>query len=430
MSRSMARLAAVSALLGSTVEYFDFTLFTTASALYLGPVFFAKLGTWQAVMASLITFGLAFVARPVGAVLFGHIGDRSGRRTALIATVTVMGLATFGVGCLPGFAAAGWVAPIALVVLRLAQGLSAGGEQAGSNALTLEHAPAGRRGVFAAWTMQGTALGTVLGKLAFLGVLALPQAVQLSWGWRVPFLVAGPLLLVTLWIRRFVEEPEIFVAARRPDRLPLRDVLSRHRREVLLVAAGTLYAVGGTVLNVYGLSWATERKLLSPDSYLWVVVAATVAGLIAQPLWARLGDRFGRRPVFVAAALATAAALPGFFAALATGNPALFAVAATATNVAWSGANAVGAAQFSELFPTPVRHTGAALGGQLGMVLVGFGPAFMASLAGPGTAGWIGPALLGAGFLVVAALASLAAPETGRTPLAGLDVPAQPRNGA
>jgi len=161
----MASRAARSALLGSAVEYYDFTLFATAPALVLGPVFFARLGPAPATVAALVTFGSAFVARPLGAVLFGHLGDRLGRRKALIWSVTLMGLATTGIGLLSSFAQAGVIAPVRPLVLRLLQGLSAGGEQAGSNALSLEHAPEGARNRFAVWTMQGT----LLGKLAFLG---------------------------------------------------------------------------------------------------------------------------------------------------------------------------------------------------------------------------------------------------------------------
>lgn len=205
----MASRAARSALLGSAVEYYDFTLFATAPALVLGPVFFARLGPAPATVAALVTFGSAFVARPLGAVLFGHLGDRLGRRKALIWSVTLMGLATTGIGLLSSFAQAGVIAPVRPLVLRLLQGLSAGGEQAGSNALSLEHAPEGARNRFAVWTMQGT----LLGKLAFLGVLWMPRDALLAWGWWLPFLVAGPLLIVALVIRRTVAEPPVFADA-------------------------------------------------------------------------------------------------------------------------------------------------------------------------------------------------------------------------
>lgn len=423
------RRAAWSALLGSAIEYYDFTLFATASALVLGPVFFAGVGAAQPTLAALLTFGLAFVARPLGAIVFGQLGDRSGRRPALIASVTLMGLATTAIGLLPGATQWGLLAPLALLVLRFSQGLSAGGEQAGSNALTVEHADRGQRGALAAWTMQGTTLGTLAGKLAFLGIVILPPAAQLAWGWRVPFLAAAPLLLVVLWIRRRLSEPEIFVHARpRVPAVPVREVLAHHWRGVLLVAVGTLYAVGGAALNVYGLAYATGRELLGAEAYLWVLSGATLLGLLAQPWWARASDRWGRRPVFVGAAVATAALMFGFFAALGSGSPALFAVAAAGLSLAWSGCNAVSASQFAELFPTTVRHTGAALGGQLGIIVAGFTPAIMDVLARPGPAGWIGPAAFGAACLLAAGTASWLSRETAAVALPTLDD--QLRNGA
>jgi MFS family permease len=415
----MAGRAAASALLGSSVEYYDFTLFTTASALFLGPVFFAPLGPQQATIAAFLTFGSAFLARPLGAVVLGHVGDRVGRRAALIWSVTLMGLATTAIGLLPGYAVIGPAAPVLLLVLRLVQGFSAGGEQAGSNALTLEHAPDGARNRYSAWTMQGTSVGTLLGKIAFLSVLWLPQASLLAWGWRLPFLVAGPLLLVAVAIRRTVAEPPLFTrlsAAGERSRVPVADVLPHHWRGVLSVAFGTLFAVGGAVLNVYGLSYATAHGT-SAGSYLAMITVVTALGLVFQPLWARLSDRVGRRPVFVCACLAAAALYFAYLPALGTGSTWLIGFASAAMMAAWTAANAVSAAWFAELFPTAVRHTGAALGGQLGMIVVGFAPAIMTSLEGRGEPAWLPVAAFGAGCLVVSAISACLTAETGHRSL-------------
>ncbi len=408
----MAGRAASSALLGSAVEYFDFTLFATASALVLGPVFFARLGPAQATVAAFLTFGSAFVARPLGAILFGHLGDRVGRRAALLASVTVMGFSTLAIGVLPGSATLGMTAPVLLLVLRLLQGLSAGGEQAGSNALSLEHAPSDARNRYAAWTMQGTSLGTLLGKVAFLAVLWMPKESLLSWGWRLPFLVAGPLMLVAVAIRRTVTEPPAFAAAAaagRLERAPLLVVLRGHGREVLLVAVGTFYAVGGAVLNVYGLSYSVAHGT-SSESYLLVITVVTALGLVMQPLWARLSDRLGRRPVFLGSCVAAAVLFFAYLPAIGSGNLALVALASLAMMAAWTGANAVSAAWFAELFPLTVRYTGAALGGQLGMILAGFAPAIMSTLEG--SAGWLPVAAFGSVCLLLAATAALLTRET------------------
>ena len=413
---SAARRAAASAFAGSAIEYYDFTLFATASALFLGPVFFAPLGPGAETLASLATFGVAFLARPLGAVLFGHLGDHAGRRPALVATLVLMGAATFGIGALPGYASIGVAAPILLVALRLLQGLSAGAEQAGSNALTLEHAPDGHRGRYAVWTMQGTSAGTLLGKIAFLGIVALPRDVLLAWGWRVTFLVAGPLIAVAWLIRSRVAEPAAFDPARAP-RVPVREVLTRHGRGVGVVALASLVALGGAALNVYGLAYATSTKAMGADTYLVVLIGVTCASLVAQPAWAALSDRLGRRGVFGGCALAAAVLAFGFLGSIASRNLGLFVLAAAAFTLAWSGANAVGASYFCEQFPTRVRTTGTALATQLGMILVGFGPTIMTALQSPGPGGWVAPAAFAAACLAVAALATRLAPETARRPL-------------
>lgn len=410
----MARRAARSALLGSAVEFYDFTLFTTASALVLGPVFFAPLGDRKATVAAFITFGSAFLARPLGALVLGHVGDRVGRRAALIVSVTVMGAATTGIGLLPGYGDIGVAAPVLLLILRLLQGFSAGGEQAGSNTLTLEHAPDAQRNRYSAWTMQGVSLGTLLGKVAFLIVVWLPRPDLLAWGWRVPFLAAGPLMLVAVAIRRTVEEPPRFTRladAGGLARVPAVEVLSHHWRAVVAVAAGTLFALGGTVLNVYGLSYATSHGT-APGHYLAMITVVTALGLVFQPFWARWSDRVGRRPVFVGCCLGASLLYFAYLPALGSGSLALVGLASVAMMLVWSGANAVSSAWFAELFPTRVRHSGAALGGQLGMMVVGFAPAIMTSLEGAGPTGWLPVAGFGATCLLVAAAAGVLTAET------------------
>lgn len=411
---AMARRAAQSALMGSAVEFYDFTLFTTASALFLGPVFFAPLGSRQATVAAFITFGSAFLARPLGAIVLGHVGDRVGRRAALIWSVTLMGVATTGIGLLPGYGTLGIAAPVLLLALRLVQGFSAGGEQAGSNALSLEHAPDSERNRHAAWTMQGVSLGTMLGKVAFLVVVWLPPPALLTWGWRLPFLAAGPLMLVAVAIRRTVSEPPRFTRLAEAGglaRRPAVEVLTGHWRAVLAVAAGSLFAVGGAVLNVYGLSYATAHGT-GAGQYLALITAVTALGLLFQPAWARWSDRVGRRPVFVGCCFGAAALYFAYLPALGSGSLVLVGLASVAMMAMWSGANAVSAAWFAELFPTRVRHTGAALGGQLGMVVVGFAPAIMTALEGRAEPDWLPVAVFGATCLVLAGSAGLIAVET------------------
>ena len=416
----MAKKAAISALVGSTVEYYDFTLFATASALVFGPVFFAPLGEVGGLLASFGTFGVAYVARPLGAILFGNLGDKLGRRNTLLWVLTLMGAATFLIGMLPDYATIGIAAPVALVVLRLAQGLSAGGEQAGANSLSLEHAPDGKRGLYASWTMQGTSLGTLLGSVAFIIITTLPKEFLMGFGWRIPFLIAGPLMLAALWIRRQVAETQAFVEVKQEAteaKVPVAEVLTQHWKALLRVIGCSLLAVSGSAINVYGLAFATKSVGIPANVYMLMGIAFGVVGLVMQPLWAKLSDRVGRRPVFAASMLATAVAFFIFFPALATGDilfygPALLLMAIVAT-----GANAVGASFYTEMFPTRVRYTGAALGTQLGFIVAGFAPAIMTAIQGEGAQGWLPVAVFAAACMVIAAASAWSAKETARTDL-------------
>lgn len=423
-SEKMAKKAAISALVGSTVEYYDFTLFATASALIFGPVFFAPLGDVGGLLASFGTFGVAYVARPLGAIVFGGLGDKLGRRNTLMWVLLLMGAATFLIGCLPSYGTIGIAAPILLVLLRLLQGLSAGGEQAGANSLSVEHAPDGKRGLYASWTMQGTSLGTLLGSLMFIGITSLPKEVLLGGGWRIPFLLAGPLMLVALWIRRQVSETQAFRETQAEPAgavaVPVKEVFTDHFPALLRVMGCSLLAVSGSAVNVFGLAYATKTVGIAANVYLMLGIGIGVLGLIAQPLWARLSDRVGRRPVFAGSMLGTAVGMFVFFAALSTGNALLYVPALTLMMLVTTGANAVGASFYTEMFPTRVRYTGAALGTQLGFIIAGFAPAIMTAIQGPGKNGWVPVATFAAACMVIAALSAWSARETATTDLEDL----------
>lgn len=428
-STRMAKRAALSGFLGSTIEYFDFVIFASASALVFNKVFFGALGGTGSTIASLATFGVAYVARPLGAIVFGSMGDRVGRAKALVATLLLMGIATFLVGCLPTAAQIGVAAPIMLVVLRLAQGLSAGGEQAGSNTLSTEHAPHGKRGLYTGWTMIGVSAGTMLGSAAFIPVTAFGQEFLLSWGWRLPFLLAGPLMLFTLYIRRQVKEPESFQRVRSDEarekttatRLPVVEVLRDHWRNVLRVVFCSLFAVTGSMMSVYAVTYGVQTVGLDASVLLSITSVLGLMMIPISPLWAMLSDRIGRRPVFILCVLGIAAVFPLVFWAISLKSYPLIVVGMIALQVLGAGGNIVQAPFYTEMFPTRVRYTGYAIGTQVGLILVGFSPAIAAAIVQPGPFGWVPVVVFIAVAMVVAAVSAYTAKETRHLTLEEVD---------
>jgi MFS family permease len=245
------RKAALASFMGSAVEYYDFFLFGAAAALIFPHVFFPDADT-SALVMSFATFAFAYVARPVGAVILGHYGDRIGRQRVLMFTLVLMGVSTFTIGLLPTFDQIGWAAPALLVLCRLAQGLSASGEQAGASSLTLEHAPDDRRSFFTSWTLTGTQGGQILAALAFIPVVALPEEARYSWGWRIPFFLSALVVVVAYIIRRTLHETPSFEEAKEKGeiaKLPIVPLLKNHWRDVLRVIFCAFIAAVSTVFG-------------------------------------------------------------------------------------------------------------------------------------------------------------------------------------
>lgn len=426
--RTMARRSALSGFLGSTIEYFDFVAFATASALVFNHLFFESMGPRGATIASFATFGVAYIARPLGAVLFGTLGDRVGRSRTLVYTLLLMGAATFAIGLLPTPATIGIAAPILLVALRLAQGLSAGGEQAGAKALTAEHAPKDKRGLYTGWTMVGVGFGTMLGSAVFIPITAMGQDFLLDFGWRIPFLLAGPLALVTLYVRTQVKETESFkttvleehgadvaaslTAEPGPATVPLWEIARDHWRNLLRVIVCSLFALTGTMANVFAISYGTEHQGLDPSILLTITSVVGIVTLPVAPLMARLSDGIGRRPVFIGSVLLIAVGFFGVFGAMSTGSYLLIAVAMFATMLVAVAGNTVQAPLYTEMFPTRVRYTGYAVGTQVGLIVVGFSPTIAAALVLPGVNGWVPVAIFIAVCMVAAAVSAFTAKET------------------
>ncbi|MGW9403803.1 MFS transporter [Arthrobacter sp. NPDC055585] len=314
--------AAAASFMGSAVEYYDFFIFGTAASLIFPYVFFPDADA-QASIMSLATFGFAYIARPVGAVILGHFGDRVGRQKILMFTLILMGASTFMIGCLPDFNTIGWWAPTLLVLCRLAQGLSAAGEQAGASSMTLEHAPDGRRAFFTSWTLTGTQGGQILAAMVFIPVMALPDDIKYSFGWRIPFWLSAVVVIVTFFIRRTLHETPTFQEAKANNqiaKLPVSDLLKNHWRDVLRVICCAFIAAVSTVYGTLAIKYGTEVGNVDAAITLWLVVAGNIAALCTQPLFGMAADRFGRKPVFIYGALSSAAVMPFYLLSMESGN--------------------------------------------------------------------------------------------------------------
>ncbi|WP_250401434.1 MFS transporter [Streptomyces cellostaticus] len=369
---SLPRLAAAS-LAGTAIEFYDFFVYGTAAALVLGPLFFPTFSPMAGTLAAFGTFGVGFVARPLGSVLFGHLGDRRGRRPVLVASLLLTGASTVAVGCVPAYGTIGAAAPVLLLLLRFLQGLGLGGEWGGAVLLTAEHAPAARRALWSSFPQVGPAVGFVLANGVMLALsAALPGDAFAQWGWRVPFWAAGVLALAGLWLRSSLTESPRFLQIDDHARVPLVEVVRHHGRLVLLTA-GAL-AVGYAVfyaVTTWSLAYATGRLGVSRTVMLTCVMVAVVVKGALTPLMALLGDRYGRRPLCLAGCAGCALWMLPMVALLGTGEPVLMFLGILGALIAFITMFAVIAAYLPELYEARVRCTGAAVGYNLGGVLGG-----------------------------------------------------------
>nr|WP_089100946.1 MFS transporter [Streptomyces hyaluromycini] len=419
----MLRLAAAS-LAGTAIEFYDFFAYGTAAALVLGPLFFPTFSPLAGTLAAFGTFGVGFVARPLGSVLFGHIGDRRGRRPVLVASLLLTGASTVAVGCVPTYGTLGVAAPVLLLVLRFLQGLGVGGEWGGAVLLTAEHAPAGRRALWSSFPQIGPAIGFLFANGVMLALSAsLTDAQFAQWGWRVPFWAAGALALGGLWLRSSLPESPQFLEIDEPARMPFAEVVRHHWRLVLLTA-GAL-AIGYAVfyaVTTWSLAYGTERLGVSRTVMLTCVMAAVVVKGSLTPVMALLGDRYGRRPLCLAGCTAAALWMFPMVALLATGQPLLMFLGFTGALIAFITMFSVIAAYLPELYELRVRCTGAAVGYNLGGVLGGaLTPIVATALAEhSGRVPWaVGAYLTAIALLSLGCFALL--PETRPVPVAAVE---------
>ncbi|MFF7992917.1 MFS transporter [Kitasatospora xanthocidica] len=417
------RRAAGAALVGTAIEFYDFFIYGTAAALVFGPVFFPGLGAVGALLAAFSVYAVAFLARPLGAVVFGHFGDRVGRKTTLVVSLLLMGSATAAVGVLPGFAAWGWWAPAVLVALRVCQGVGLGGEWGGAALLIAENAPAGRRGRYGGFLQLGPTIGFVLANGVFLALqLGLDERAFRGWGWRVPFVASFVLVVVGLVVRLRVEESPLFRSAGPAERPPVVEVLREHWRPVL--AGGGAITVGYALFyltTTYALAYATSGLGVASTLVLSMLLVGAVGMAVTVWLSASYSDRWGRRRTLRWATGLAAGWSLLLFPLVETASRALMFVALAGAMVVLGCMFGPVAAFLPELFPTRVRYTGAALTYNLGGVIGGATTPLVATrlTEAYGTAQPVGWYLAGLGALALGCLRLL--PETTGAELGAVD---------
>ncbi|WP_345605054.1 MFS transporter [Pseudonocardia adelaidensis] len=368
---------------GTAVEWYDFFLYGVAAAVVFPAVFFPSDDPAVGTLLALGTFAIGFIARPLGGLVFGHYGDKIGRKKLLVISLVAMGAATFAIGLLPGYATIGLAAPLLLVVLRLVQGFAIGGEWGGAVLIVSEHGDPARRGYWASWPQAGVPVGQLIANaLLFLLAAVQSEAAFQSWGWRIPFLLSAVLVLIGLYIRLSIEESPVFreaqaraaerAAAGEREVVPIVDVFRRYPREVF-TAMGARFVenVSYYIFTIVITTYMTKRLGLSSSFVLGAVLIGTAVHLVVIPIWGALSDRFGRKPVYLIGAAGVGVWAFAFIALIDTGNFALTTLAVIGGLVFHAAMYGPQAAFLSELFGTKVRYSGTSVGYQLASVVAG-----------------------------------------------------------
>jgi MHS family shikimate/dehydroshikimate transporter-like MFS transporter len=403
--------------IGTTIEWYDFFLYGTAAALVFGDLFFPNAKPLVGTLLAFSTYAVGFAARPLGGIVFGHFGDRIGRKSMLVISLLIMGTATFLIGLLPTYSSIGVFAPILLVCLRFAQGLGVGGEWGGAVLMSVEHAPHGRRGFFGSWPQMGVPAGLLISTLVFKLVQgSTSESAFMSWGWRVPFLASAILVVIGLVIRLKLMESPAFERVKETKTeapKPIVDVVRKYPRDVL-TAMGMRVAENGAfyVLTVFTLAYGEDELGLDKDTMLNGVIIAAALGLFTVPLWGALSDRVGRKPLYLAGAVVTTLWAFPLFGLMDTKSPFLIALAiVVGVNIGHDLMYGPQGAYFAELFGTRVRYSGASLGYQLASVFAGgFAPLIATALLAAGGSSLVALYVVAMGLISV--VATILARET------------------
>ncbi len=383
--------AAASGWIGSALEYYDFFIYAQAAALVFPSIFFPSDNPQVGIVASFATFGVGYVARPIGAFVLGHWGDTHGRKTVLVLCMLLMGGSTFLVALLPTYSAIGIWAPILLVTLRLIQGFAVGGEISGASAMILEHSPFGRRGYFGSFTLQGVQAGQIIAAAVFLPLSAVmsKEAFE-SWGWRIPFLLSALVVVAGYVIRRRVDETPAFVEEAEHGEVPSAPIVTAVKEngaDMLRVICMALMNAIPTAVTVFGATYATSAAYgvgLTSTNYLWISVSGNIVAVILIPFVGNLSDKIGRRPVMIFGMLASGILAYPYLYFVSAGNlPVAFFFAILMWGVVYQGYNACFPAFYQELFPTKNRVTAFAVSQNIGTLITAFLPAIYAAIVGP-----------------------------------------------
>jgi MFS family permease len=424
--------ATASGWVGSALEYYDFFIYAQAAALIFPQIFFPNTDPKVAIVASLATYGVGYIARPIGAAVLGHWGDTRGRKNVLLLCMFLMGIATMAVGLLPTYSQIGLWAPALLVVLRLIQGFAVAGEISGASSMILEHAPFGRRGYYASFTLQGVQAGQIFAAAIFLPLAYfMPDEAFSSWGWRIPFLLSAVVLIAGFIIRREVRETPAFVneeAKAAIPKSPLAEAFVHSWKNMSLVTCMALMNVIPVVATIFGAAYAVQPAYgigFAKSVYLWIPVVGNIVAVLVIPFVGNLSDKIGRRPLIIGGALASGLLSFGYLYAISIQNvPLAFAMSILMWGVVYQGYNAVFPSFYPELFQTRYRVSAMAISQNVGTMFTALLPALFAAMAPPGSTNI--PIIVGSlafGVTCVAAAAAYFAKETYRVPMADLGKP-------